>query len=278
MQEYEQAKSQRRRNLNNKRKQQRQRPSRNSNPSDSHLQQVYKDTVRIFERTKMSPPPAILIDVERIDDIDESSVGGVYPIVEVVNIDTFDMAQQYCDDHGMSVLVLNMASNYKPGGGVRNGRTAQEECLFRRSNAYMTHPATWYPLEPTQVVYSPQVQVIKGSDYQRLSRPFNVGMISVPAIRKPRLLNSEYRDDDRRLMSLKIEAIFKTAIEHGHDALVLGALGCGVFRNPPQQVAAIFKTMIRTYGAHFKRIGFAVLVVKGNDGENLRAFQKLASE
>ena len=31
---------------------------------------------------------------------------------------------------------------------------------------------------------------------------------------------------------------------NGHDALVLGALGCGAFRNPPKHIATLFHKVI----------------------------------
>ena len=33
----------------------------------------------------------------------------------------------------------------------------------------------------------------------------------------------------------------QTALAHGHDAVVLGAFGCGAFRNPAQHVSQLFK-------------------------------------
>ena len=58
---------------------------------------------------------------------------------EIENSDTFDMAIKYVNNkQGLNPLVLNMASDYKPGGGVETGSKAQEEDLFRRSNYYQT--------------------------------------------------------------------------------------------------------------------------------------------
>ena len=56
---------------------------------------------------------------------------------------------------------------------------------------------------------------------------------------------------------MKIEFIFKMAIQHGHQYLILGALGCGAFNNPPYAVAKLFKQAILKFGRYFKKIGFA---------------------
>ena len=41
-------------------------------------------------------------------------------------------------DEGLNPAILNMASAYRPGGGVMNGARTQEECSLRRSNLFMS--------------------------------------------------------------------------------------------------------------------------------------------
>jgi len=218
---------------------------------------------------------SILYDIYNIDDLGDKGDHLNIPIIEVTNIDSFDAAVELNSD---SILVLNMASNYKSGGGVRSGKTAQEECLFRRSNAFMTHPEEWYPLSPEHVIFSPSVTIIKDSDLKLLHKNdrISVGMLAIPALRKPHLdFKGEYKyEADKDAMFIKIQSIFLVAIKHGFDNLVLGALGCGVFNNPPKEVANMFKIMIRSYGHYFKKIVFAVLCVKPKDYENLNIFRE----
>lgn len=287
MEEYNLKKNQRKTNFSHfkekKEKQGRQEKGKgtnNKNVGDSKLVQVYRDTVEFFNRNRNSHEvgESILYDINKViaqklqEEIKEAK--GEEIKVEVVNEDTFDMAERYMRG-GYKTLVLNLASDYKPGGGVNKGKMAQEECLFRRSNAHLTHPPEWYPLHANQVIYSPKVTVIKDSNYE-IIKPFEVGMITVAALRKPKLNKGCYFDEDRDLMTRKIEAIFKIAIIHGYDALVLGALGCGVFDNPPAEVAKIFQFMLNQYKNHFKVVGFAVLCKKSKDDDNLREFKKLS--
>ena len=197
------------------------------------------------------------------------------PIIEIINEDSFNLAIKYVID-GHKPLVLNMASDYKPGGGVASGKTAQEEELFRRSNAHLTHPNEWYPLNVNETIYSPQVTIIRDSrdkKYKYIDE-IDIALISCAAIRKPALIDNKYTDNDYNIMYNKIESIFKIAIIHGHDSLVLGALGCGVFNNPPEEIANMFSILINKYGKHFTKIGFAILVVKDKDTENLNVFKK----
>jgi uncharacterized protein (TIGR02452 family) len=69
----------------------------------------------------------------------------------------------------------------------------------------------------------------------------------------------QLRLDDVMAMRKKASLIFQTAVEHGHDSLVLGPLGCGVWRSPPQHTAEIFRDVCRTYIGVFKHITFACL-------------------
>jgi uncharacterized protein (TIGR02452 family) len=56
---------------------------------------------------------------------------------------------------------------------------------------------------------------------------------------------------------------------------VLGAWGCGAFRNDPSDVAAAFEAALRRSGAAFDRIVFAIFE-KGTGGPNRTAFARLA--
>ena len=48
------------------------------------------------------------------------------------------------------------------------------------------------------------------------------------------------------------------AAAHGHNTLVLGALGCGVFQNPPDAVAELWHELLSTeFRASFARVIFA---------------------
>ncbi len=56
--------------------------------------------------------------------------------------------------------------------------------------------------------------------------------------------------------------VLEVAAAHGYRQLVLGAWGCGVFRNEPEQVAEAFAAHLTGTGrftGYFKRVTFAVL-------------------
>lgn len=198
------------------------------------------------------------------------------PVVIVANMDSFDMAIKM----GSNPLVLNLASYTSSGGGVNHGTVAQEEDLYRRSNYYQVNPQNNYPLAMNEVVYSPLVHIIKNSNYQYMDKPVTVSCLAVSAIRNPVVSwnnilkrNTFSKHNDAVITQSKIDMIFKVAIKHGHKDLVLGALGCGVYRNPPEEIATMFKIAIANYGVFFERIGFAIL--SKSDNENYKIFKNI---
>src|SRR5271154_1618269 len=184
----------------------------------------------------------------------------------VDNIDSFEMAIKMHRSDNIP-LVLNLASDITPGGGVLHGALAQEEELFRKSNYHQATDAKLYrgKLGLNEVIYSPLVHIIKDNEYKLLPQPVQVACLAVAGLRNPSLVPGPnsiliYKSlSDANAMLDKIKVIFKVAIKHGHHDLILGALGCGVFHNPPQQVALMFEKAITMYGRYFKRIGFAIL-------------------
>jgi len=180
--------------------------------------------------------------------------------IKVIDMDTLSCCEEYIKQ-GCNVLGLNMASPRRPGGGVDSGSFSQEENCFRRSNYFKTLDQSFYPLSETSCIYSPSITVIKDKNYQLLKTPFNVAMIACAALRSPPLLkNGQYvRNRDHEMMKYKIEQIFQVGYQMGHDTLILGAFGCGAFRNNPEVVADIFNEVINKYKLCFKNIIFAVM-------------------
>jgi uncharacterized protein (TIGR02452 family) len=183
----------------------------------------------------------------------------------VVNGDSIDTAWEL-QQQGYVPLVLNMASDRHAGGGWLNGAMAQEEALCYRSDLSSRLETVSYPWQMYTGVYTPDVFIFRDgpvSNYQmyRWKDCTWLSFCSVAAIRRPALVKGDYKDHDRRVMKAKIKGILDMAIYHDHDCLVLGALGCGAFGNPPDKVAEIFKEYIEDpeYQGRFKKIVFAIL-------------------
>lgn len=57
----------------------------------------------------------------------------------------------------------------------------------------------------------------------------------------------------------RIEKVLGIALKHNHLSVVLGAWGCGVFQNEPDNIAKYFKSVIETkFNQEFRKIVFAI--------------------
>jgi len=185
---------------------------------------------------------------------------------------------------GYNVCLLNMANRQNPGGGVLGGAGAQEENIFRRSNLFQSlyqfadysnqydierNYENSYPLDRNSGgIYSKRVTILRGSEkngYCFLKNPFEISIVSVPAINRPQLdsINGVYYITNKLIepSKEKIRTILRIASEFNHDCLVLSAFGCGAFRNPPHHMAKLFKDVFNEpeFKDIFELIVFAIL-------------------
>lgn len=185
-------------------------------------------------------------------------------VVEVVYDDSADAGYTLLQA-GYNPMILNMASDRKAGGGWRNGAMAQEEALFYRSLYYLSLEKQEYPIPTYGAIYTPDVFFFRTNQLDGFTLlPYDqccfLSCLAMPAIRNPQLKkDGTYRPTDRTKMKEKIRGIMKVALLHNHDSVVLGALGCGAFKNPPDEVAKIFEEVVNEYKSKFRKIVFAIL-------------------
>ncbi len=135
----------------------------------------------------------------------------------------------------------------------------------------------FYPLEPEHFVVTEGVTVFKDEDHGLLKEPAEFDFISMPAVRKPGLIEGTYMDDsEAESMKRRIDLIFRYAALESYDTLILGALGCGAFGNPVKDVAHMFSEAIAEHGGYFKKIVFAVLSSEKN--KNYQVFTEVLVE
>ncbi|KAH0544965.1 hypothetical protein FGG08_000891 [Glutinoglossum americanum] len=188
---------------------------------------------------------------------------------------TLDLESRADSADKKPVAVLNMANARVGGGGWLSGALAQEEALCYRSSLSFTLKRRFYPLPDISGIYSPTVVIIRDSLAAGHSLLYPtvapqhlpvVSVISVAAIRDPATTDTTpptYQNDaDRELMKSKIRMILRVSVLNGHRRLVLGALGCGAFRNPPGEVVECFREVFgeREFsGGWWKDVVFAVM-------------------
>ena len=165
---------------------------------------------------------------------------------------------------------LNFASHRRPGGGYKGKAQAQEEDLFRRSNLPqlmdIDEVHSYYPIKDLEAFYCPKVLIEKDAQLIPLVEPSNeVSVITLPAIVSPKM--SDMKDVSRR-----VRRILQIAYDQNQDDLILGAWGCGVFRNDPGIVAAMFhKHLSVEFLGAFDCVVFAI---PNKRSANFVAFEK----
>ncbi|WP_369197923.1 TIGR02452 family protein [Streptomyces djakartensis] len=172
---------------------------------------------------------------------------------------------------GGSVAVLNFASARNPGGGYLNGAQAQEEalcrasalytCLLRARGFYDHHRAHRDPFYTDRVIHSPGVPVFRDDRGRLLEEPYTAGFLASPAPNAGVVLRTapERAAELPHALAVRAERVLETAAAHGYQRLVLGAWGCGVFRNDPAQVAAAFHGLLGPGGRFADTFGHVVL-------------------
>ncbi|MCG3040552.1 TIGR02452 family protein [Streptomyces sp. S1A] len=175
---------------------------------------------------------------------------------------------------GGPVAVLNFASARNPGGGYLNGAQAQEEalcrasalyvCLLRAPGYYEHHRAERSPFYSDRVIHSPGVPVFRDDHGELLEEPFEAGFLTSPAPNAG-VIERRAPEEAGRIpgaLLVRAERVLEVAAAQGYRRLVLGAWGCGVFRNDPAVVAGVFRSHLADGGrfaGRFAHVVFAVL-------------------
>ena len=214
---------------------------------------------------------------------------------EAVNEDSV-LAVQDLVRNGYRPILLNMANLHTPGGGVLNGARAQEESLFRRSNLcvslyqYDEYHAGLIGVPPSEDrypmnretggIYSGRVVFFRsGPDNGDglMDDPFECAVVSVAAINRPELDgNGKIVPWAAETTKTKIRTMLRIGILNGHDAIVLGAWGCGAFRNPPEHMARLFHEILceKEFMNKYRVVRFAVIDDHNSKHGNFAAFDR----
>ncbi len=172
------------------------------------------------------------------------------------------------------VAALNFASAKNPGGGFLNGSQAQEESLARSSALYASllrapdyferHRASRSCLYSDAMIVSPSCPIFRDDDGNLLERPIAATFITSAAPNAGAIASNTPEELPllRETFVRRSEHVLALAAAHGCRVLVLGAWGCGVFRNDPAMVADAFASHVGKGGPwsrRFRRIVFSVL-------------------
>lgn len=199
------------------------------------------------------------------------------------NMDSFSKARQIQNElcnyekgsNEKPVLVLNLANPVNPGGGVRRGARAQEEDLCRKSSLLLSlegkDAMPYYEYNRSLHTYMgsdaimihPWVEIIKDENGDLLDESVIVSVMTCAAPMLREGMEGLTQEAYESMVYTRISGMLKVAACCGYEYLVLGAFGCGAFRNDAHIVSDLFYRAIKdfesTAGCVFRRIDFAVL-------------------
>ena len=216
---------------------------------------------------------------------------------------TFEAAQDLLIRYpGSRTAVLNFASATNPGGGVTRGSSAQEEALCRCSTLYPCLTTTeldrgyyQYHRDLSDVrytdacIYVPDVKIIKtDTDAPKRLPESKWQTADVICCAAPNLLEKPYNrmnpgqgkavrvtpEDLLGLHRQRARKILSVAAANHVDCLVLGAFGCGAFKNDPNIVARAYRDIFPEFDGYFREIRFAVYCLP-HDRTNFDVFRRL---
>lgn len=187
------------------------------------------------------------------------------PQIEVTRESTLVAARRA----GPAAACLVFASAKNPGGGFLGGAKAQEESIARSSALYPSLLAApdFYAYHRGQrdlrysdrVIYSPGVPVFRDDKGNLLDEAYQTSFLTSAAPNLGEIARNQAADlpDVPAVLLRRATRVLEVAAAHGHRTLVLGAWGCGVFRNDPAVVAQAFADGLRTVD-RFDRVIFAI--------------------
>ncbi|WP_433650063.1 TIGR02452 family protein [Micromonospora zamorensis] len=185
--------------------------------------------------------------------------------VEVTYESTLQAARRLAP--GVACLVFASAKN--PGGGFLGGAKAQEESIARSSALYpcLLAAPEFYAFHREQrdlrysdrVIFSPDVPVFRDDRGNLLDQPYTSSFLTAAAPNLGEILRNQPQHvaDVPAVLARRARRVLEVAAAHGHRTLVLGAWGCGVFRNAPATVADTFAYALREVD-RFDHVVFAI--------------------
>lgn len=211
--------------------------------------------------------------------------------IEVSNESSFEAIHRIRQsrDEGARIGCLNFASAKNPGGGFLGGAQAQEEALARSSGLYasLLTQKDYYErnrknrscLYLDLVIHSPGVPFFRDDEGEWLDKPIQVDVVTAPAPNAGAVRTNEPNEESEIVPTLqrRAEMVIRSFERSGAEIVILGAWGCGVFRNDPREVAAAFGDLVgegRPYSTSFREVIFAVFD-PGEKNGNHRVFEEV---
>ncbi|WP_228411916.1 TIGR02452 family protein [Chryseobacterium sp. KLBC 52] len=246
------------------------------------------EKINIENELEISKKETVLFSPEQLSEMKESPLPEIIfeTKIEIWKCSSLKAILQLAEEENQEkIMCLNFASAKNPGGGFINGAEAQEESLARTSGLYesllqawdyyMIHRAMESCFYTDTMIYSPKVPVFRKDKGELLPKPVLCNFITSPAVNAGvvKRQEPERAHEIFDAMDLRMDKMLSLALDQGNEVLILGAWGCGVFKNDPKEIAGLFRKHLQgKYKNKFKRVVFAVLTKKE---EMLKPFEEI---
>lgn len=237
----------------------------------------YESVAELKEAVKSSIERQFMVAQE--DNIDQPAVENSQTIYVCSGKRSFEAAKAYI---GKKTAVLNFANNHSIGGAPFSAG-AQEESLCRCSTLFPCLEAMRKPfyekharqfenkeigyMGNDDLIYTPDVVVFKTDErtdpiYPKMMKQsewYKVDVITsaAPELMRMRNIPAKYEE----IITSRVKKILDVAAKEKVEVLILGAWGCGAFKNDSKVVSNAFFKLLENY--NFEVVEFALS--KGDD-------------
>ena len=226
-----------------------------ANPDPTFHPPTEPEVLRLNEALSDSQPP-VEVDFQQI-----TTLQGAYKL--------------RCHDHIVQAIgVLNFANATTPGGGFKNGATAQEESIARSSDLYLSlekNLGSFYkehseddPYYSDAVIYCPNITIFRDDNGAKVN-PYRVDILTCAAVNARKVIEKEGNYDHIKKnvsskMFTRMARILYRFRHKGIRHLVLGSFGTGVFGNDVEECAKSWGTLLSSpaFKTAFEKVLFAI--------------------
>jgi hypothetical protein len=242
--------------------------------------EIQRDTLDVISKTKAKFKESVS---RRFDEnnIDKNiPIQNAQTIIEVMNLDVLEVTVAMQAGSGKSYTFMVNANEFNKGGGYKNGANGQEESVCRRTNLIPILDQTKYPVPELGCILIDNIFIVRNTEqhnYVWLNPPVKSNCVILAAYQSPNIdSNNKIEAKMREQMRTKIINMFYVLLANGHRRIILGAIGCGAFCNPSEDVANLFKEIIESnrFKNKFEHIVFSIIDHYSN---NYEIFKKVFS-
>lgn len=235
---------------------------------DSQIAEKYRSVIfdYITQHKLASPPTEVNPKCDNVQVADECR----YSFTEADTISAAIAAHN--ENPNSRIAVLNFASFKNPGGGFMRNAIAQEESLCYCTNLYpalATHNKDWYEphlkclhkgMYENQSLLSHGVTVLASKPGKLLptEEQFTIDVLTCAAPNWSSALEYGTLTDEELKAATRdrIKYVMRVFSNYDYDNVIVGAYGCGVFKNDPTVVVQAFLKAMGMY--KLKHVTFAV--------------------